>query len=205
VATHNIILHGGGEHARVVLDCARAQGHNVVSIYDPKYSDGDLYGVPFRGAYTSNSDPDAYAVITIGENSVRKKVAERTTHPFTNVIHPSACLSPYSRIENGSMLLHGSIVQAGAHIFNHVIVNTGAQVDHDCKLEDCVHIGPGVILCGNVQVGEGTFVGAGAVVIPGKKIGAWAVVGAGSVVISDIPDYAVAVGNPARIIKYINR
>jgi sugar O-acyltransferase (sialic acid O-acetyltransferase NeuD family) len=205
VETHNIILHGGGEHARVVLDCARAQGHSVISIYDPKYSDGDLYGVSYRGEYAPQLDPGAYAVIAIGENSLRKKVVQRTAHPFANVIHPSACISPYSQIETGNMLLHGSIIQSGARIFNHVIVNTGAQVDHDCELQDYVHIGPGVILCGNVQIGEGAFVGAGSVVIPGKRIGAWAIVGAGSVVISDIPAYAVAVGNPARVIKYTNR
>jgi sugar O-acyltransferase (sialic acid O-acetyltransferase NeuD family) len=205
VETHNIILHGGGEHARVVLDCALAQGHRVVSIYDPKYSEGELLGVPYRGPYSTQSDPGAYAIVAIGDNSARKKVAESTSHLFTNVIHPSSLISTYAQVEKGNMLLHGSIVQAGSHIFNHVIVNTGTQVDHDCVIENYVHIGPGVILCGNVQVGEGTFLGAGAIVIPGKKIGAWAIIGAGAVVVGDIPDYAVVVGNPGRIIKYINQ
>ena len=38
--------------------------------------------------------------------------------------------------------------------------------------------------------------------IPGKKIGRWVTIGAGSVVTKDIPDYAVAVGHPARVIKF---
>jgi acetyltransferase EpsM len=58
-----------------------------------------------------------------------------------------------------------------------------------------------VVLCGTVKVGEGTLIGARAIVIPGKKIGKWVTIGAGSVVVKDIPDYAVAVGNPARVIK----
>jgi sugar O-acyltransferase (sialic acid O-acetyltransferase NeuD family) len=142
------------------------------------------------------------AIIAIGDNSIRKKVAERTRHAFTNAIHPSVILSKFATLGNGNMLLHGSIVQAQSRIANHVIINTGTNVDHDCVIEDYVHLAPGVVLCGCVSVGEGAFIGAGTVVIPGKKIGAWATVGAGSVVISDIPEFAVAVGNPAKVIKY---
>jgi sugar O-acyltransferase (sialic acid O-acetyltransferase NeuD family) len=101
------------------------------------------------------------------------------------------------------MILHGAIVQAMAKIGNHVIVNTGAQVDHDCVIGDFAHIAPRVVLCGGVSVGEGTLVGAGATVAPGVTIGKWATIGAGAVIIAGIPDYAVAVGNPARVIKYM--
>ena len=57
-------------------------------------------------------------------------------------------------------------------------------------------------MAGNVQVGEGTQIGIGASVIQGVKIGKWAMIGAGSVIISDVPDFAVVVGNPGKIIKY---
>lgn len=201
MATHNVILLGGGEHARVVLDCAFAQGHHVVSVYDPNYH-GDLYGVPQRGEYSPNADPDALAVVAIGDNATRKRVIEKTHHAFVNVIHPSAILSPFCSVGWGNMMLQGSIVQANTKIGNHIIVNTGAQIDHDCIIEDYVHLAPGVILCGTVQIGEGTFMGAGSIVIPGKKVGAWSIVGAGSVVIDNIPDNVVAVGNPARVIKH---
>ena len=56
---------------------------------------------------------------------------------------------------------------------------------------------------GNVQVGEGSLIGTGAIIIPGKKVGAWSIIGAGSVVIDNIPDYVVAVGNPAKVIKRV--
>lgn len=51
-------------------------------------------------------------------------------------------------------------------------------------------------------LGHDVWVGMGATVIPGVKIGSGAVIGAGAVVSRDVPDYAVVVGNPARIIKY---
>ena len=54
----------------------------------------------------------------------------------------------------------------------------------------------------NVIIGHGVWIGDSVIVLPGVKIGNGAVIGAGSVVTKDIPDYAVAVGNPARTIKY---
>lgn len=202
MATHSIILQGGGEHARVVLDSLLVQGLNVIALFDPKYT-GDLFGVPQRGVYDPDFEPQAKAVVAIGSNVLRKNVVAKTKHDFINVIHPSAILSTFTSLGTGNMLLQGSIIQAQTRIGNHVIVNTGAKVDHDNILDDFVHIAPGAVLCGCVKIGEGSFIGAGATIIPGKTIGAWATVGAGSVVIDDIPDYAVAVGNPARIIKYI--
>lgn len=199
--THKIILQGGGEHARVVLDSLLTLGHEVAALFDPKYS-GDLFGVPQRGTYDPDFEPQAKAVVAIGTNAVRKRVAAVTRHTFTNVIHPSAIFSSFASLGTGNMLLQGSIVQAQCKLGNHVIINTGATIDHDCIIEDFVHIAPGVVLCGCVSIGEGSFIGAGSVIIPGKRVGAWATVGAGAVVIQDVPDYAVVVGNPARIIRY---
>lgn len=200
VETTKVILQGGGEHARVVLDCLLSQGREVLALFDPKYS-GELFGVQQRGQYDKTFAPDAHAIIAIGNNEVRKKVAAVTAHSFTNAIHPSAVISPFSRFGSGNMILHGSIIQPQAQLGNHIIVNTGAQIDHDCIINDYVHLAPGVVLCGTVQIGEGAFVGAGAVIIPGVKIGAWATVGAGAVVIRDVSSGARVVGNPARPIQ----
>jgi sugar O-acyltransferase (sialic acid O-acetyltransferase NeuD family) len=203
MAMTKIILHGGGGHATVVLDLLLSHGIIVPALVDAKYT-GDLYGVPRMKEYDPSFEPDAYAIVAIGDNTIRKRVAESTKHRFANAIHNSAIISAKVSMGLGNMILHGAIIQAQTRVGNHVIINTGAQVDHDCVIEDYVHIAPRVVLCGTVNIGTGTLVGAGATVIPGKKIGKWAMVGAGSVVTKDIPDYAVAVGNPARVIK-INR
>jgi sugar O-acyltransferase (sialic acid O-acetyltransferase NeuD family) len=199
-----IILQGGGEHARVVLDTLLETKAQVVGLFDPKYS-GELMGIPQLGVYRPEFEPAALTVVAIGDNSVRKKVADNTKHAFTNVIHPSAMISPFAKQGVGNMILHGVIVQAHTQLANHIIVNTGVQIDHDCVIGDYVHLAPGVVICGTVQIDTGAFVGAGTVIIPGKKIGKWSIIGAGSVVIRDIPDYCVAVGNPARVIKQLDK
>lgn len=201
MATDKVILQGGGEHARVVLDSLLSQGITVLGLFDPKYT-GHLFGVPQRGVYDPLFEVDAKALVAIGDNALRKRVVAATHHKFINSIHSSAIVSKHSSFGLGNMIMHGTIIQAQAKLANHIIINTGARVDHDCDISDYVHVAPGVVLCGSVAIGEGTFIGAGAIVIPGKKIGRCCTVGAGSVVISDLPDYAVAVGNPARIIKF---
>jgi acetyltransferase EpsM len=92
-------------------------------------------------------------------------------------------------------------VNVQSNIGHHVILNTNCSIDHDCILEDFVHVSPNAALAGNIQVGEGSQIGIGACVMQNIRIGKWVMVGAGAVIIRDVPDYAVVVGNPGRIIK----
>ena len=199
--TTKTILIGGGQHAKVVLDCLLDEHVNVIGLFDAARS-GSLFGIPQRGEYDPAFEPTAHAIVAIGDNATRKRVSERVMHRFANAVHRSALLSPNCSLGGGNMILHGAIVQAMATIGNHVIINTGAQVDHDCVIGDFVHIAPGVTLCGAVSVGGGTLIGAGATITPGIQIGKGCTIGAGAVIIKDVADYAVVVGNPGRTIKY---
>lgn len=196
---HKVILLGAGEHAKVLLDCLMAQGMVVECVVDPKVV-GDWHGIASQKEYAGERWPDCHALVPIGDNRARKTIAERCVHHFSRSADPSAVISPKAKLGAGSMVMQGAIVQTFANIGRHVIVNTGASVDHDCKIEDFVHLAPRSILCGRVQIGEGALIGAGAMVLPGVTIGKWSVVGAGSVVTRDVPDESTVVGNPARII-----
>lgn len=199
---HSVILIGAGEHARVVLDSLQTSKREVVALFDPKYDGQKFMNVPVFGEYQAARFPEAQAILAVGSNAARKKLSTQLSHSFTISKDSSAIISSHATIGEGSMVLHGVIVQQGTSVGKHVILNTGSRIDHDCKIGDFVHIAPGTILCGRIAVGEGTLLGAGSTIIPGTTIGAWCTVGAGSVVTKDLPDYAVAVGNPARIIKY---
>lgn len=61
-----------------------------------------------------------------------------------------------------------------------------------------------VLLCKPVLVKKGAWIGAGVTILPGVTIGEHAIVGAASVVTHDIPDFAVAVGNPAKVIRMLD-
>jgi len=199
-----VVLYGGSGHAKVILDCLQAQGHTVQGIFDDNPALKELLGVPVTGPYNPAVFPGQPLLVAIGNNRIRQRVAAAVQHPFGTVLHPSALCSRYATVGEGSVVLHNAVVQAGATIGKHCIINTAATVDHDCRLGDFVHVSPNAALSGNVRVGEGTHIGTGAVVIPGIRIGKWCVIGAGAVVIRDIPDYSVAVGVPASVIKRVN-
>lgn len=201
-----IKIYGAGGHAKVILDLAECLGYTITKVFDeiPEHvpstmgSDkADLFSD--REHFFADDDP---MVIAIGNNQVRASLAKRIKSPFATLIHPNATVSQESNIGEGTIVNAGGIVQAGAAVGNHVIINTGALVDHDNIIGDFVHISPNVSLTGNVEIGEGTHIGAGASIIPMVKVGKWCTIGAGAVIIRDVPDYAVVVGNPGRIIKY---
>ena len=62
-----------------------------------------------------------------------------------------------------------------------------------------------ILTCKPVLIKESAWIGAGATILPGVCIGKHAVIGAASVVTKDVPDYAVAVGNPAKVIRMLDK
>jgi len=196
-----IYLYGAGGHAKVILDILKSNDISVPGIFDDNLDLDSFMGIP-----VSHAEIDSPLIISIGNNPVRKTIAEKINpdlfSPYCS--DKSAIISPSASIEKGTVVMQGVVIQSSVKIGKHCIINTRASIDHDCLIEDYVHIAPGTILCGNVEIGEGSFIGAGTTVIPGIKIGKWAVIGAGTIVIKDVPDYAVVVGNPGKIIKYNN-
>jgi sugar O-acyltransferase (sialic acid O-acetyltransferase NeuD family) len=197
-----MLLYGAGGHAKVVWDCLYAQQITVHGVFDDYANPRFLPTIPVLGAYQAHALPDELLIIAIGNNTARRQLASAVRHRFGQAIHPSATVSRFVQgIGKGTVILHNAVIQIHTLIGDHCIVNTSANVDHDCVIGDFVHISPNATLCGNVTVGEGTHIGASATAIPGVSIGKWCVVGAGSVVTRDIPDFSVAVGVPAKVIK----
>lgn len=140
--------------------------------------------------------------LAIGNNSIRKKISQRfQSLSFPILKHPTSSVSKRAEIGEGTVIMSSATINPDVKIGKHVILNTNCSIDHECIIGDFAHISPNAALAGNITVGEGTQVGIGASVIQGITIGKWAMIGAGAVIIRDVPDFAVVVGNPGRIIK----
>tara|TARA_R110002012_G_scaffold283304_2_gene473597 strand:+ start:46765 stop:47394 length:630 start_codon:yes stop_codon:yes gene_type:complete len=202
---NKVRLYGAGGHAQIIKFILRDNNNLLDGVYDdnPKLAHKNFLGVRkgFRLNKNEFSFEDIPFIIAIGNNHIRAEIAHYLKCSFSNAIHSTAVISQNVLIGEGTVIYAGAIIQPNTCIGKHVIINTAAHIDHDNVIHDFVHISPNATLCGLIEVGTGSHIGAGAVIIPQIKIGKWCVIGAGSVIIQDVPDHAVVVGNPGRIIK----
>ncbi|WII36426.1 acetyltransferase [Paenibacillus thiaminolyticus] len=206
------IVIGAGGHATVIIDILRADPAVDLAGCTSVGGSGCVGGVPVLG--DDSILPELYAqgvhqaFVAIGDNRIRRKMARIAVdigYTLINAISRYAYISPSASLGSGIAIMPGAVVNAEACIQDYAIINTGATVDHESVIGEACHIAPGSHLSGNVRIGEGSFLGTGTQVIDGIAVGAWSVLGAGAVVVRNIPDHCIAVGVPARVIKYFDR
>lgn len=195
-----MILIGASGHAKVILDILQQNNLKVDEILDANPPVSELFGVPVSLDDGQQVSGETEAVIAVGNNRVRKKIAEIRLLQYVAAVHPRSTVSPFAQIGAGTVVMANAVINPEASIGKHCIINTGAVIEHDCVLGDYVHISPNAALAGNVTVGEGSHIGIGAVAIQGVTIGKWVTVGAGAAIIRDVPDGVTVVGNPGRVI-----
>jgi sugar O-acyltransferase (sialic acid O-acetyltransferase NeuD family) len=196
-------LFGGNGHCKVIIDIVKKSNeYSIDGIFDDNPKFNIILDIPVFKTKGLDFFIDKLLIISIGNNEIRKKISKKISAIYVKAIHPNAIVSCDVKINEGTVVMAGAILNASVNIGKHCIINTGAVVDHDCIIDDFVHISPNASLAGDVFVGEGSQIGIGATIIQGIKIGKWVTIGAGAVIIKDIPDFAVVVGNPGKIIKY---
>ena len=128
----------------------------------------------------------------------------------STLIDRTAILHPNSSLGEGAILSHLAIVTANTNIGRYFHGNYRSYVAHDCSVGDYVTFAPGASCNGNVEIADHVYVGSNATIKQGSSsdpitVGKHAVIGMGAVITKSVPDYAVVVGNPGRIIGYIEQ
>lgn len=131
----------------------------------------------------------------------------------------------FSHIQKGSKIGKNCVLGQNINVGNNVVIGNNCKIQNNVSiyegviLEDYVFCGPSMVFtnilnprCKYPQVGsefyiktlvkEGASIGANATIVCGHIIGRHAMIGAGSVVTKDVPDFALVVGNPAKIIGW---
>jgi len=134
------------------------------------------------------------------EVGARTKIAECSFGDYAYVVHDSEII--YTTIGPFCSIAAQTRINPGNHpldrvMLNHVSYRSSAYGlgPDDAGFFDWRRQSP-------VVLGPDVWVGHGAVILPGRSIGTGAAIGAGAVVTKDVPDFAIVVGNPGRVLRY---
>lgn len=128
-----------------------------------------------------------------------------------------------TQIGKNCIIGHNCLIYPKAKIGDGVKLESNIDVWDLITLQDYVFVGPSVVFTNDKNprakypkskypkygrwlstvTKEGATIGANATIVCGNTIGRWAMIGAGSVVTKEIPDYAVAVGVPAKVVGWV--
>jgi acetyltransferase EpsM len=151
------------------------------------------------------TEPDIYfisAILKAKEGYARSQKIEKLMIPlerYYTLKHPQATVSKAAKVGHGTFVGPHANIMPNAIIGNHCSFRAGANVGHDCVLGSYCYMGPNSTISGYAKLGNGVHIGPNACVLDGVKIGSYSVIGIGSVVLKDIPDFAIAFGNPAEV------
>ncbi|MCB0763112.1 MAG: acetyltransferase [Flavobacteriales bacterium] len=208
MSANELILIGGGGHCRAAIDVIRTQGvHTILGILDQPARIGErMLNVECIGGdeniphYVQRGSHFLVTVGQVGLSTLRKELYEKVMRaggmPGT-IISPKAHIADEATLGPGTLVGHFALVNSGTRVGANAIINSGAIVEHDCSIDDHVHVATGAVVNGDCIVGSGSFIGSGAVIRQGIRIGERCVVGAGAVVLKDVMDGATVVGVPA--------
>lgn len=196
-----IIIIGASGHGKVIADIVIKSGDDIIGFLDDGVEKGTLVaGIQVLGkieCYASYKDCEF--VIAIGNQNVRKKIANKLPVKWYTAIHPSAVISSLEvEVGEGTVIMANAVINSSAKIGKHCIINTASIVEHDNKLGDYVHISPNAALAGGVSVGKMTHIGVGACVKNNINIAPNCTIGAGAAVVKDISESGTYIGVPAR-------
>lgn len=198
-----MVIAGAGGHGMEVFEVLKKLKFGNFIFFDENPSKSSPYPeIPLISDQENlreflNRDPDF--VLGVGNPEAREKLftfLKSKGGTYKNLVSDSSHISS-DLISNGFEAMKFSYIGPKCKFGTGVLINTRANVHHECEIGSFSEIGPGAILLGAVKVGAKCRIGAGAVILPGLKIGDNVVVGAGAVVTKDIGENQTVIGIPA--------
>lgn len=194
-----IILVGGGGHSKSCIDVIEQEGkYRIEGIVDvPEKLHQKVLG--YEIIATDEDLPRLVAeypafLITIGQKSSPDKRVDlflrlkQLGAKLPAIFSPLSYVSRHARVGEGTIVMHGVLINAGATVGNNCIINTKALIEHDAVIGDHCHISTGAIINGGVRIDEKTFFGSNAVSKDNIEIGRCSVVGSNVKVGQNLPD-----------------
>ncbi len=207
-----IILIGGGGHCKSCIDVIEAEGRfKIKGIIDvPEKLGHHSLGYPYIGTddeLGKFTGENRYFFITIGHiksPALRSKLFNKIKSlggEFPVIISPKSHVSSHAVINEGTIIMHGAIINASSTTGKNCIINSQALIEHDAVVGDHCHISTGARVNGMTKIGERCFIGSGSVLNQGIEIAPETIIASGSVVRKSIKIPGLYVGNPVKKFK----
>lgn len=202
-----LLLIGGGGHCRAAIDVIEADGRFVIKgIVQPR-ADG-IAPVLGYGILGEDADLPALladtpqALVTVGQikaPTLRRHLFEslkRLNAVMPLIVSPKAHVSRHAQVGEGTLVMHGAIVNAGARIGVNGIVNSLSLIEHDAEVGNHCHVSTGARVNGGAIIEDGCFIGSSVVLREGVRVGANSVIGAGCVITRHVAPDTVMKAQP---------
>lgn len=198
---------GGALDALDIVDAINgvASQWEVVGFLDDNRPEGsESFGLPVLGRLQDAPRYSDHAFVNVigsdRSHRARPEVIAATglgPEAFATLVHPLASTSPRARLGRGVCVNFGVSIGGNVSIGDHTTLCPGCIVGHDTVISDYAVLAPGSVVSGGVRLDRACYIGARAVIRQNLSVGARALVGMGAVVVSDVPEAAIVVGNPA--------
>lgn len=211
----NSVIIGAGTQGQIYASYLIEAGVNIIGFLDDDESlyKKDILNLPVLGKYQDlftakfkNQIQNVYC--PIGNNAIRVEylsTLKKEGYGTPSFIHPSVSVGPDVILGEAIYMLVGNIIMPHTSIGNYIMVNMASTIAHHVILEDGVFMSSGVNIGAMINVKRKAYIGMGVTAMTGiKYIGENSLIGAGTVLIKDVPDNAVMVGNPGRVLRFKN-
>lgn len=217
--TKRIVILGTGGNCIDILDTLLEINHvKNKEIYEcigflddnPAKLNQSFHGVSVLGNLQMSKElKDCSFVFGIGSTSnfwKRKDILSKLEiedDRFETIIHPTASVSQWASIIQGTVIFQNAVITSNAKIGKHVMILPNSIISHDDEIGDFTCVAGGASISGNVKIGEGCYIGANASIKEGIEIEKHCLIGMGSVVLDNVSENSVMVGNPAKFLRNV--
>ncbi len=206
------VIIGAGTQGQIYASYMKEAGIDIVGFIDDDSNlQGEIVtGLPVIGKYEDlflnklkNKVQDVYC--PIGINAIRIKYLKSLKDEGYNTpsfFHRTVSIAPDVTFGEANYMLAGNIIMPHTNIGSYLMVNMGSTIAHHVSIGDGVFMSSGVNIGAIMNVQDLAYIGMGVTVMTGvKNIGRNCLIGAGTVIIKDVPENAVMVGNPGRLLR----